>query len=73
MALTIRIKLKEVLEKRGLTQTQLAEISGVRRPSISELATGARTTINKQHLIKIMEALNITDITEIIEVVETKG
>ncbi len=72
MALKLKIKLKEVLEKRGLNQMQLAEMSGVRRPSISELATGARTTINKQHLLKIMEALNITDITEILEVVDDK-
>lgn len=69
MPLKLRIRLKEVLEERGINQTELADLSGVRRPSISEFATDARTTINKKQLLKIMEALNITDIRELLEIV----
>ncbi|BAF60330.1 predicted transcriptional regulator [Pelotomaculum thermopropionicum SI] len=70
MGLRLVIKLKDVLRERGLTQQQLAEMSGVRRPSISEFATNARTTINKEHLLAIAKALNIRDIRELIDIVD---
>lgn len=61
-------KLKDVLEKRGITQKELAEITGIREATISEMSNDSRTVYNKKHLIKIMETLNITDIKDLIDI-----
>lgn len=63
-----KLKIREVLEKRGMTQTELAQLTGLRGAAISEMANGSRTVINKSHLGKIMDALDITDLNEILEV-----
>jgi putative transcriptional regulator len=63
----LRVKLAEVLHSRDLTQKQLAEMTGIRTAAISELYNNQRTSINKEHIEKIAQALNITDINELIE------
>ncbi|SDM13762.1 MULTISPECIES: helix-turn-helix transcriptional regulator [Paenibacillus] len=62
----IRIRLNEVMVERGLTQTQLAEISNVRQAAISEMSRNIREQINIKTLIKIADALEIDDISELI-------
>lgn len=65
----IEVRLNEVLRSRGITQTELMRISGVRQASISELANNMRTAINREHLEKIADALEIDDINELITIV----
>lgn len=62
----VRLKIKEVIDTRGITQKKLAEISGIRESTISDIVRGTRTVINFEHLSKIAEALDIIDITELI-------
>lgn len=62
-----RVKIKDVLADRGLTQKDLAEMTGIRAAAISEMAQGTRTVINKVHLSKIMNALGITRLEDILE------
>lgn len=50
-----------------MTQKELAQRTGIRESTISELSRGAKTGINFQYLGKIAEALNITDIRELID------
>jgi len=64
---TFRIKLKEALEKTDMTQSELAELTGLRRATISEMAQNTRTVMNKSHLAKVMDALDITDLNDILE------
>lgn len=64
--LRIYIKLKEVLHERKLTQKELAEMTGIRRAAISEIANNQRSAINKEHIEKIAEVLKITDLSELI-------
>ncbi|MEC0168630.1 helix-turn-helix transcriptional regulator [Paenibacillus graminis] len=66
----IRIKLQEVLDERGMNQKQLSELSKLRPTTISELCNNIRTSINREHLEKVMVALGIKDISEIIEYIE---
>lgn len=66
----IRVKLDVILENREMTQRQLVELTGLRAATISELANNRRSTINKDHLLKICDVLEIDDITEIIEIVK---
>lgn len=63
----VYLKLKEVLKERGITQKELAEMTGIRPTTISEMVNNQRSTINKEHLRKIIEVLEIEDIREIID------
>ncbi|MGY2613192.1 helix-turn-helix domain-containing protein [Bacillus pretiosus] len=48
----------------------LAELTGIRPAAISELYNNQRKSLNKEHIDKIITALNITDINELITIVE---
>lgn len=63
----IYLKLKEVLNDRGITQKKFAEMTGMRPTTISEMVNNQRQTINKEHLAKVIEVLEIEDIREIID------
>lgn len=63
----VRLKVKEAIELKGLTQKKLAEISGIRESTISDIVRGSRTVINFEHLSKIAEALEVSDIRELID------
>jgi len=64
----LKVKLKEVLNERGMSQVELAEKTGLTRTVISELATNRRTSINREHINKVLQALEITDMNEMFEV-----
>ncbi|WP_215904601.1 helix-turn-helix domain-containing protein [Parasphaerochaeta coccoides] len=53
--------------KKGITQKKLAEMSGVRESTISDIIRGTRTVSNFEHLSKIAEALKIDDIRKLID------
>lgn len=59
--------MKEALESRKLSQKKLAEMSGIRESTISDIVRGTRTVINFEHLSEIAEALEVTDIRELID------
>ena len=63
----VKLKVKEALESRKLSQKKLAEMSGIRESTISDIVRGTRTVINFEHLSKIAEALGVTDIRELID------
>lgn len=63
----LNLKLKALLEERGLTQKKLSELSGVRESTISDIVRGSRTLINFEHFEKIARALEISEITELID------
>lgn len=65
----MHVRLKEVLAERNITQKQLVEMTGLRPAAISELVNNQRMSITKEHITKICEALEITDIKQIIELV----
>ncbi len=63
----IRIRLKELLDERGMTQKEFAKLSGMRESQVSVICRNTGTGINKEHLEKIAEVLQITDIHDLIE------
>ncbi|WP_339236303.1 helix-turn-helix transcriptional regulator [Paenibacillus sp. FSL R5-0517] len=63
----LRIKLKDVLKHRNITQRQLETMSGVNQARISQLCKQGRQEINLNILEKIAAALDITDISELIQ------
>lgn len=66
MGRRIRVKLDEVLTARGITQTQLSEMSGVRQAAISEMTRNVREQLSLRNLERIADALNIDDINELL-------
>lgn len=63
----IRIKLKEILKEKNMTQKELAERTDLRPNVLSEMANNSRTTINKEHLEIVMDELGIEDLNKILE------
>lgn len=63
----VKLKVKELLEERNITQEKLAQISGIRESTISDIVRGTRTVINFEHLSKIAEALEIDNISQLID------
>lgn len=63
----IKLKVKELLEERRITQKKLAQMSGIRESTISDIVRGTRTVINFEHLSKIAEALEIDNISQLID------
>ena len=63
----VKLKVKEAIEKRDITQKKLAEMSSIRESTISDIVRGTSTVINFEHLSKIAEALQVDDIRELID------
>ena len=63
----VKLKVKEALDKRQLSQKKLAEMSGIRESTISDIVRGTRTVINFEHMSKIAEALKVNDIRDLID------
>ena len=63
----VKLKVKELLEERNITQKKLAQISGIRESTISDIVRGTRTVINFEHLSNIEEALEIDNISQLID------
>ena len=53
-------KIKELREKRKLSQAELAELSGVSRPTIIRLENNDDVVVNSKTLEKIAGALNVS-------------
>lgn len=62
-------KLGNILEQRGMNQTELSLLTGIRQPSINDIIHQKKNTVNIQHLLAIMLTLKLTDLTDIYEVV----
>lgn len=67
MSRKIELRLKDLLAKQNMTQKTLAEKTGIRESTISDITRGSRTVMNFEHISKIADALNIDDIRELIE------
>ncbi|MGE7840767.1 helix-turn-helix domain-containing protein [Lysinibacillus sp. NPDC093712] len=70
--MNIEIKLKELLQKLNMEQKVLAELTGLSSRTISELVNNKTERIPKTALVKIANALNISDIRELIDFTDEK-
>ena len=57
MAVSMGFRLKEVREKHGLTQEELARKSGISRVTISMIESGKSSCVKTQTLLKLADAL----------------
>lgn len=65
----IEVKLKKIIDERGITQKQLVEMTGLRPNAISEIVNNQRSTINREQLAIICKKLDITDMNEIFQLI----
>jgi putative transcriptional regulator len=63
----IKIKLKEILKERGISQRELARLTGLRPNTISHLCSDQVDRVYLSTLEKVCKVLDI-DIQELIEV-----
>ena len=66
------ITLKETLSERGITQSELSKLAGLRPNTVSSLLNGS-TRIEFETIEKIAKALNTDDIREIISLDQERG
>lgn len=64
--LRISIRLKALLDERGLTQKDLAEMTGIRPAAISALSRSFVERLNIDHMERIVNALELNDLNELI-------
>ncbi|RHW41942.1 XRE family transcriptional regulator [Neobacillus notoginsengisoli] len=70
MNIIIKIKIKELIQKRNISLRELSRLTDIRHSALSELANDKRQNINLGHIKRIAESLNIKDIREIINIEE---
>jgi transcriptional regulator with XRE-family HTH domain len=63
--LVIEFRVGEAIAKRGLSQREVARMTGLRPNAVSNLARGDIERLSIDHLERIAAALNIEDITEL--------
>lgn len=67
MTRIIRVKLRDILNEKGITQAELAKRTGLTTRTVSELCSGKMKQYPRQALEKIAEVLQIDDIRQIID------
>ncbi|MFF2890776.1 helix-turn-helix domain-containing protein [Paenibacillus sp. NPDC057967] len=65
----------KILFEKEMSQGKLAELTGLRPNTISEIVRDSRTVINKVHLARIADALDVDNIGQLLEIayVEEEG
>ena len=66
ISLYIKIILNDLLDKKGLSHRELARMTGIRHPSISEMCNNQTKRLPLDNLAKICEVLEC-DITDILK------
>ncbi|CAN7225026.1 helix-turn-helix domain-containing protein [Rossellomorea sp. LjRoot5] len=66
----VTIKIRSLLEERGMSLRELSRITDIRHAALSELQNGKRESINFGHIERIAQALGITDIRDIIDLTD---
>lgn len=64
----VQFKLADRMAERNLTVRELAEITGLRLATISDVMNGNRSSMNFQHLIVIMMALRLEKLSDLVDV-----
>ncbi|MEK3837616.1 helix-turn-helix domain-containing protein [Paenibacillus sp. FSL R7-0128] len=63
----LKLKLDKLLYEKRLNANQLSKMTGIRYPTISDMADNKSKAWSPENLNKIMVALDLGDISELIE------
>ncbi|PPA87913.1 XRE family transcriptional regulator [Brevibacillus laterosporus] len=67
----IYIKLADILKERGISQRELARLTGIRVSSINEMCNNETVRLPLDNLAKICEVLGV-EITDVLELVDER-
>ncbi|WP_068792829.1 helix-turn-helix domain-containing protein [Brevibacillus laterosporus] len=67
----IHIKLADLLKERGVSQRELARLTGIRVSSINEMCNNETIRLPLDNLAKICEVLGV-EITDVLELVDER-
>lgn len=62
----IRLCLQEILDERHITQKELSELTRIYPATLNKMCRNEGIGINKAHLAKVAQALDINDISKLI-------
>lgn len=65
---TININIKELAAKHSMSLRELARLADIEPATLNRLANGKRQRIQVDHLKRIAEALDISDMNEILSI-----
>ena len=65
--MVIKLRLKQLLKEKKVTQMQLSSMTGLHQSRISSMCNNESRSINTYNLDKIAKALNVDDINELVE------
>ncbi|RIJ63785.1 helix-turn-helix transcriptional regulator [Rummeliibacillus sp. POC4] len=68
----IKLKLDEHIKKLNIQQKEFAEMSKLRPATISQMVNNKYDRIQLEHLLKVMQTLDLTDFNEILEIVDER-
>lgn len=66
----IKLKLDDHIKKLNIQQKDFAKMSELRPATISQMVNNKYDRIQLNHLLKVMQTLNITDFNDILEIVD---
>ncbi|MFD9628635.1 helix-turn-helix domain-containing protein [Peribacillus muralis] len=67
-SIEIVCKLGELMTDRGINQTELSRLTGIRQATINDIIHDKKHTMNKEHTMILMLVLKLTDINQLYEV-----
>lgn len=65
--LKVELLINDLLAERSMSLRELARLSGIEPSNLSNLANGKRKRIYLEHIERIADALEITDISKIMK------
>ena len=68
-SMQIVCKLGDIMAERGLNQTEVAFLTGLRQATINSIIHNKNATINKEHSMVLMKTLKLTSLTELYDIV----
>lgn len=63
----VKIKLKDILKEKNMTQAELAELANVRPSAISNLCRNYVDRVAIEHIEKICDALQLESVSQLFE------
>ena len=67
--LKVELLINDLLAERSMSLRELARLSGIEPSNLSNLANGKRERIYLEHIERIADALEITDISKIMKLI----
>ncbi|MDV2507296.1 helix-turn-helix domain-containing protein [Enterococcus faecalis] len=67
----VELLINDLLAERSMSLRELARLSGIEPSNLSNLANGKRERIYLEHIERIADALEITDISKIMKLIRT--